>query len=906
MFNLSNQTNLFLIVIAITTIINLICITIVFKGFGFMVFTILALFSTPTYILYIYNVNCLTAGDCQIWSWYVTIISSISLIIVSVIMIYLTSVSPIQNNATISLSSSITKPVEIKLNKPLPPPVTPPPVTPITTPDTTPDTTPITPLYTGLTQEEYKKQFNQHTQKDLFISEQFKRTNLTREEKNELWRQQLELEYQGLLFAQKDIQTYLLRPNLTPEVRQLQHNMYVINQRFIKQREHPIYTNKSRIEYPPLLGNFYPHRIESIKLKIKLVIEQIQIIQNELLNSSLPNIQRTILQQQLRILQKMQDDLPPKPGNYLYDAYIASARPIDSSNPPANPPANLPTNSSNSASSSTQAAEAPRRATAEAVIIQGEEVPIINLEKSGEGYLTPPTVIFNNGVVPSGGTMASAVAVLGTGINSDRVERIEYTSYGSGYANYGNGYGSPPIISFTGGTAVTGKNIVPPIAIATKYQPIIISSLRITDPGAGYKSAPEVLITVGGGNIVPYYYGMGNNGRIAKAKAILGTTTGFTDKVVNIILEDAGYDYSNYLYIILTPPPGNISNPSAFSPPAYSPLGFWNPNIQRPSSSPASSPIPPPVFVLGDDSLTYDYLYKQELYLNQEFNKPDIKSKENLKPEERKSLWQKQLQLIYHRTIYMLNMHEKELLRPDIKPEQKQNLQNLIIIITRLIGQQEQLRSQNGGDRLPRLEYYQIPQIESLNFQILLLKQQTEFINQELQINRINQRDQLQKQLILISGIKKEILFSKQMYISFELEPFINKSNLNQQEWRNFIEFYIMSLKISLNIGEESLLDPNISSEYRNYFQNFNIINMILIQQLENMLIQNQLPQLEPNIITEKTLENLNKQLLTQHKQYIQQELLKPELQTSKRDTLQQQLTIIDNYITAISNRNSN
>jgi hypothetical protein len=892
MFNLSNQTNLFLIVIIITTIINLICITIVFKGIGFMMFIILALLSTPTYILYIYNVNCLTAGDCQLWSWYVTIISSISLIIVSVIMIYLTSVSSEQNNATISLSSSITKPIELKVNKPITAaPITPIiPITPIT--PVTP-VTPVTPPYTGLTQEEYKKQFEQHTQKDLFISEQFKRTNLTREEKNELWRQQLELEYQGLQFAQKDIQTYLLRKNLTPEVRQLQHNIYVINQRFIKQREHPIYTDKSRIEYPPLLGNFYPYRIESIKLKIKLVIEQIQIIQNELLNSSLPNVQRTVLQQQLRILQKMQDDLPPKSGNYLYEAYIASER---SSNP------SNPSNPSNSSNSSTRPEEALRRAKAEPVLIQGEEEPIIILTNSGEGYLTPPTVIFNGGRVPNGGTIATAIAFLGTGINSDKVDRIVYTNYGSGYANYGNGYGSPPIISFTGGTAVPGKNIVPPIAIATKYQPIIISSIRITDPGAGYKSAPEVLITVGDRSIVPYYYYELGFGRIAKAKAILGNTTGLTDKVVSIILEDAGFNYSDYIYIILTPPPGNTSNPSVYSPPAYSPLGFWAPNIQRPSSS-ASSPISPPVFVFGDDNLTYDYLYKQELYLNQEFNKPDIKSKENLKPEERKSLWEKQLQLIYQRTIFMLNMLEKELLRPDVKPDDKQNLQNLIIIMTRLIGQQEKLKRQN---RQPQLEYYQIPQIESLNFQILLLEQQTEFINQELQINRINQRDQLQKQLILISGIKKSILFSKQMYISFELEPFINKSNLNQQEWQNFIEFYLISLKISLNIGEESLLDPNISSEYRKYFQDFNIIYMILILRLENMQIQNQLPQLKPNIINEQTLENLTKQLLIQHKQFIQQELLKPELQASQRDKLQQQLTIIDNYNTAISNRNSN
>jgi hypothetical protein len=324
MFNLSIQANLYLIVIAITTIINWICVTILFKGQGFMMFALYTLFAIPLNILNIYNVDCLTTGNCQLWSWVLTIISTISFLIITVIIIYLTSVSS-------------SKPIEIKTSKPSPviTPVattTPTDTTPTTTPTTTPPVT-TTPPYIGLTQEDYRKHFEQHTQKDLFISEQFKRTNLTREEKNELWLQQLELEYNGLLFAQKDIQTYLLRPNLTPEEKQLQHNMFVINQRFIKQREHPNYdfTNKSRVQYPPLIGNYFPHHIESIKLKIQLVIEQIQIIQQELLNSLLPNNQRILLQQQLRILQKMQDDLPPKPGNYLYDAYVASAHHINSS-----------------------------------------------------------------------------------------------------------------------------------------------------------------------------------------------------------------------------------------------------------------------------------------------------------------------------------------------------------------------------------------------------------------------------------------------------------------------------------------------------------------------------------------------------------------------------------------------
>lgn len=105
-----------------------------------------------------------------------------------------------------------------------------------------------------------------------------------------------------------------------------------------------------------------------------------------------------------------------------------------------------------------------------------------------------------------------------------------------------------------------------------------------------------------------------------------------------------------------------------------------------------------------------------------------------------------------------------------------------------------------------------------------------------------------------------------------------------------------MSFKIMLIVGEESLLKPDISSEDRKEIQDWIVIWIILIQKFENMLIQNQIPQLEPNIKIEQALENLIKQLLIQHKQFIQQELLKPELRTNQRDTLQQQITIINNY----------
>jgi hypothetical protein len=77
-----------------------------------------------------------------------------------------------------------------------------------------------------------------------------------------------------------------------------------------------------QIQYPPLIGNYYPQRIESIKLKLQLITQQIQFIEKELDKSDLPTVERDALMEQLTMLQQMEYELPPKPGNYLYNAYI--------------------------------------------------------------------------------------------------------------------------------------------------------------------------------------------------------------------------------------------------------------------------------------------------------------------------------------------------------------------------------------------------------------------------------------------------------------------------------------------------------------------------------------------------------------------------------------------------------
>ena len=90
MFNLSSQANFYLIIIIITTIINWICSTVIFSWYGFLYYALIALILTPLFILYVYNVDCLTTGDCQIWSWVVAIFSAINLIIATIFIVIIT------------------------------------------------------------------------------------------------------------------------------------------------------------------------------------------------------------------------------------------------------------------------------------------------------------------------------------------------------------------------------------------------------------------------------------------------------------------------------------------------------------------------------------------------------------------------------------------------------------------------------------------------------------------------------------------------------------------------------------------------------------------------------------------------------------------------------------------------
>ena len=148
MFNLSTQANLYLIVIIITTIINWICATVILKWQGFFVYALFALIFTPLFILYVYNVDCLTTGDCQIWSWVVAIFSAINLISFTVFTVFIT----IFASTYLPLLSSEIKVGDASITvEPTPVVTTTTTPTPVVTTTTTTPTTQTAPVVTAAT-----------------------------------------------------------------------------------------------------------------------------------------------------------------------------------------------------------------------------------------------------------------------------------------------------------------------------------------------------------------------------------------------------------------------------------------------------------------------------------------------------------------------------------------------------------------------------------------------------------------------------------------------------------------------------------------------------------------------------------------------------------------------------------
>jgi hypothetical protein len=81
----STQGWVYIVISIISTIIALI-LNIYMEGIGLYMFAYLI------YILVIlltaYNITCLTSGECHLWSWIVTILSTLPMILIIILVIY--------------------------------------------------------------------------------------------------------------------------------------------------------------------------------------------------------------------------------------------------------------------------------------------------------------------------------------------------------------------------------------------------------------------------------------------------------------------------------------------------------------------------------------------------------------------------------------------------------------------------------------------------------------------------------------------------------------------------------------------------------------------------------------------------------------------------------------------------
>ena len=103
--NISIQATTYLVLIIITTLINLICYYLLAGMWGFVAYLLYTLITIPLVILWMYNIDCLTTGNCYIWSWVITWITLISVLTTTILLVAI-SVNPSLSDSLV-VSSSI-------------------------------------------------------------------------------------------------------------------------------------------------------------------------------------------------------------------------------------------------------------------------------------------------------------------------------------------------------------------------------------------------------------------------------------------------------------------------------------------------------------------------------------------------------------------------------------------------------------------------------------------------------------------------------------------------------------------------------------------------------------------------------------------------------------------------------
>lgn len=292
MFNYSTQATVYLILVIITSIINLICYYMLLGMWGFVGYLLYVIIVIPIIILWMYNIDCLTTGDCQVWSWVITALTLISVISSTVILVAV-AVNP-------SLSNDLLfNPFVVKYDlQQLPPPKVVITTTPAAAAAAAATTTPATAtaVAPALTQSQLYQQQGE-------INKEFLRKDLKPEERQKLWLQQLELDYQQLVLHQKIMQQQLLNKDLKPEEKIGYQNRIIIAQRLIEQRDKMT---------KPVLAPTQDPQVENSKILQQLLLQQQQFIEQEQKKQGITKEQKDALSQQaLIIYNDLQYLLPP-------------------------------------------------------------------------------------------------------------------------------------------------------------------------------------------------------------------------------------------------------------------------------------------------------------------------------------------------------------------------------------------------------------------------------------------------------------------------------------------------------------------------------------------------------------------------------------------------------------------
>jgi hypothetical protein len=94
MLNISRQAYIFTIIALVTSLINIITGGFMFGMNGVFAYIILFVILIPFLLLMIYNLDCLSTGHCEIWSWVLSVLAIVYMIYMSILMIYVAAVRP--------------------------------------------------------------------------------------------------------------------------------------------------------------------------------------------------------------------------------------------------------------------------------------------------------------------------------------------------------------------------------------------------------------------------------------------------------------------------------------------------------------------------------------------------------------------------------------------------------------------------------------------------------------------------------------------------------------------------------------------------------------------------------------------------------------------------------------------